>query len=131
MKYLLTPQTELPLIDVSNSPGFCPIVDASSEIQNANGEIINASAALEELGIDHLAQFVLRGVRNNFESGVQSNDNGLRVSLHLKDVEFVVCASRDGTEVELIDLRRSPAVKRSIENIRPLSLRRKLQQMVL
>ncbi|MBX2859025.1 MAG: hypothetical protein KTR17_10210 [Cellvibrionaceae bacterium] len=126
----IDPQTRLPLVDVSNSPGFCPIVDESSEIVDANGRVVNAAAALRELDIDHLAQFVLRGVRNNFEDGQQNNDNGLRVSLHLKNVEFVVCASRDGTAIELIDLRSSPVVRGSINDIRSRDLRRRLNLIV-
>lgn len=126
----ISPQTRLPIVDVSASPGFCPIVDSASEIRDENGQKVDAAAALNDLKVDHLAQFVLRGVRDSFENGVQTQDNGLRVSLHLKDVEFVVCASRNGGEIELLDLRNRPAIRREIDDIRSPALRRRLQSLV-
>lgn len=98
----LSPVTSLPLLDIRNSPGFCDIVDGSSSW--------DAQAQLDELNIDHLARFSIRGVADAFEAGTQDQDNGLRVTLHLKDVEYVVCTSRDGGEIEIFDLTVSPPV---------------------
>ena len=92
--------TGLPSMNIINSPGFCQIIDDSSTP--------NAAAELDALNIDHLAQFVIRGLADSFEAGTQTEDNGLRVSLHLKDVEFVVCATREGGALEVLDLRTSP-----------------------
>ncbi len=97
----IDPHTQLPKVDVTNSPGFCEIVDASSSVE--------AAEELEALGLDHLVRFSLRGVRDAFEAGQQADDNGLRVTLHLKDVEVLVCTSREGGEIELFDLSVSPA----------------------
>ena len=118
----LDPHTGLPLVDVTNSPGFCPVIDASFSH--------DAAEELEALGLDHLVQFVLRGVRNDFENGVQKEDNGLRITLHLKDVEYVVCASRDGGVIEVIDLRKSPPVVESLADIDDHHLRARLEDMV-
>lgn len=94
------PTTGLPRMDVTNSPGFCNIIDASSTT--------NASAELDALGLEHLAQFVIRSIADDFANGVQDTDNGLRVTLHLKDVEVLVCASRDGGTIEAFNLTVSP-----------------------
>ena len=53
-------------------------------------------------------RFVLRQVRNDFENGVQNTDNGLRVSLHVKGLELLICANRDGSAIDVIDLRVNP-----------------------
>lgn len=96
----IDPTTGLPLMDVTNSPGFCEVIDESSEY--------GADEELEALGLDDLVRFSLRDVRDSFEAGEQSEDNGLRVTLHLKDVEVLVCASRDGGVIEYVDLTVSP-----------------------
>lgn len=93
--------TKLPLVDVTNSPGFCEVIDASSSY--------DAEAQLAALGLDHLVQFSIRGVANAFEEGTQDTDNGLRVTLHLKDVETLICTSREGGQIEVIDLTSVPA----------------------
>jgi len=54
-------------------------------------------------------RFIIRSIRDDFQNGVQTTDNGLRVTLHLRDVEFVVCTSRQGGAIEAYDLRWSPA----------------------
>ena len=118
----IDPDTGLPLIDVTNSPGFCPVIDASTSI--------DAEDELDALGLDNLVQFVLRGIRDAFEAGEQDEDNGLRVTLHLKDVEYVVCASRDGGVIEVLDLRVSPAAVVSIDDIQSHRLRNRLRQIV-
>ena len=62
------------------------------------------------LGIDHLVRFFIRGRAESFADGVQSEDNGLRVTLHLRDVEFLACTNRNGGEIEVLDLTTSPPV---------------------
>jgi len=97
----IDPHTRLPKVDVTNSPGFCEIIDSASSVDSAE--------QLHALGLDHLVRFSIRGVRDSFEAGSQSEDNGLRVTLHLKDVEILVCTSRDGGQIEFFDLTVSPA----------------------
>ena len=90
----------LPKMDVTNSPGFCNIIDKSSSS--------TAAKELAEIDSEHLAQFILRGVNQDFKNNKQNTDNGLRVTLSLKEVEFVVCASEAGGKIEAYDLRYSP-----------------------
>lgn len=92
--------TGLPRMDVTNSPGFCEIVDDSFSA--------DAAAELDALGLDHLARFFIRAAADSFAAGDQSEDNGLRVTLHLVDVEYLVCATRDGGEIEAFDLTTQP-----------------------
>lgn len=94
------PATGLPLMNVTNSPGFCEIVDDSSSP--------NAAAELDGLGLDHLARFVIRSIADDFAAGVQNTDNGLRVTLSLKNVEVLICASRDGGAIEAYNMTVSP-----------------------
>ena len=93
-------ETGLPAMDVPGSPGFCEVVDRS------DGEEV--AAELDRLGLDHLVRFRLRGLANSFEAGEQDTDNGVRVTLHLKDVEFVICTTREGGDFEIIDLTQTP-----------------------
>ena len=106
------PNDNLPRMDVTNSPGFCEIVAPSTSVQAAN--------ALEAIGMDHLARFVLRGARDAFDEAgaggaVANFDDGIAVTLHLRNVEFVICASREGGEIEVIDLRTSPPSLTTLE----------------
>lgn len=96
----IDPATGLPQVDVTNSPGFCEVIDDSTSP--------NAEAELDALGLDHLVRFSIRGIRNAFEAGTQNTDNGVRVTLHLKDVELLVCTSRDGGEIVAYNLTTSP-----------------------
>ena len=117
----IDPHTGLPAIDVTNTGGFCEVVDGY-EPDNA--------AALAELGLDHLVKFFARGAADAFEAGDQNEDNGLRVTLHLVGVEYAVCAVREGGAIEVFDLRQAPAQIISIEDIGSRRLRRRLQQIV-
>ena len=45
----------------------------------------------------------------SFAAGQQSSDNGLRVTRTLKDVEYLVCADRDGGDIVAYDLTWAPA----------------------
>lgn len=97
----LDPYTKLPLVDVTNSPGFCDVVDPSSSY--------DAKEQLKDLGLNRLVRFSIRGVADAFDRGDQLEDNGLRVTLHLKGVETLICTSRAGGEIEVIDLKSVPA----------------------
>lgn len=126
----IDPATSLPRVDVTNSPGFCEIIDASSSPE--------ARDELAALNLDHLVRFLIRGVANSFEDGTQDKDNGLRVTLHLKDVETLICTSRDGGEIEVIDLTSTPprliargVSKRELrQQIRSRRLRKRINAMV-
>lgn len=96
----IDPTTYLPLVDVTNSPGFCDVIDDSSSPESKD--------ELAALGLDQLVRFSLRKQANEFESGVQDTDNGLRVTLHLSSVETLVCTNRDGGQIEVFDLTSTP-----------------------
>jgi hypothetical protein len=107
----LDPETKLPGVEVTNSPGFCRITDAASSA--------TSGASLASLGIDHLVQFFARGAANAFEGGQQTTDNGLRVTMQIRDVEILVCSSRDGGAIEVFDLTVSPARPLPLESLPP------------
>lgn len=92
--------TGLPLMDITNSPGFCEVIDDSTSSWSAQ--------ELDDLGLDHLVRFFIRSAADSFEAGQQNTDNGLRVTLHLKNVEVLVCTSRDGGTIEAFNLTVSP-----------------------
>lgn len=100
-KLAIDPDSKLPLVDVTGSPGFCDVIDPSSSH--------DAEDQLSALGLDRLVRFSIRGIANAFENGDQNEDNGLRVTIHLKGVETLICTSRDGGQIEVIDLTSSPA----------------------
>jgi hypothetical protein len=118
----LDPETGLPVIDVTNLGGFCEVIDGADP---------EDAAALEELGLDHLVRFFARAAADAFEEDPTTGDNGLRVTLHLVDVEFVVCAVREGGAIEVFDLSVSPPAVIAIEDIGNTRLRRQLQEIVL
>lgn len=92
----INPATQLPIVDVSHSPGFCSIIDRSSSP--------DAAIQLEALTLHHLVRFFLRAPADSFESGAQSIDNGLRQTMHLRDVEYLICTTRNGGGFEVLDL---------------------------
>ena len=112
----------LPRVDVTNSPGFCEVVDENTSVE--------AAEELKALDLDHLVRFSIRGVRDAFEAGQQAEDNGLRVTLHLKDVEVLVCTNRDGGHIEILDLTSSPAHPVQLHELRR-PLRKRLQDMLI
>ncbi len=126
----IDPITYLPLVDVSNSPGFCDVIDDSYSPE--------AKAELDVLNLDHLVRFSLRKQANEFETEVQNTDNGLRVTLHLKSVEILVCTNRDGGQIEVVDLTSTPprviangvSVRELRPYIRSLRLRKRLEGMI-
>lgn len=98
-----------PVVDVTNSPGFCEVVDAATSVQ--------AATALGELKLDHLVRFSIRGIADAFAQGDQATDNGLRVTLHLKNVEFLVCTARSGGGIEVLDLTTQPPTAVTLDNL--------------
>ncbi len=126
----IDPATKLPQVDVTNSPGFCDVIDSSYSD--------DAARELAALDLDHLVRFSIRGVADAFESGAQKEDNGLRVTLHLKDVETLICTSRDGGQIEVVDLTSTPpkvvangVSRRELKRqIRSNRLRKRLEAMV-
>ena len=121
-KIFIDQKTGLPRVNVSGSPGFCSVVDKSSSPK--------AAAELSALGLDHLVRFSIRGIADAFDRGDQNTDNGLRVTLHLADVEFVVCTKRAGGQIEVLDLRYSPARRIDLHDVRPRRLQKRLKQIV-
>ena len=118
----IEPNSGLPQVDVSGSPGVCEMTDRSSSS--------DAKHQLAELQLDHLVRFSLRGVRNAFEAGEQAEDNGLRLTLHSKSVETLVCTHRDEGEIEILDLTTSPATPIGIHDVRSRRIRDRLHQLV-
>ena len=106
----LNPNTNLPVVDVVNGPGFCDVLD-------------RATSDIGTLNLDHLVRFTLTGPANIFDETLaadpsippESLDTGLRVAVHLKNTEFVVCGSRDGDEIDVFDLRYSPVTKTTVD----------------
>ncbi len=120
----------LPSMDVSNSPGFCCIIDKSGPqhdrncITNATSE--NAAFELDRLGLDHLVQFILRG-----QPG--ADDDVLAVTLSVKNTERLICTSEDGGDIEVFDLQQSPpklVAKGEIDHIGNRTLSQRLKQIV-
>ncbi len=105
----INPATGLPLMDMVNSPGFCEVVDGSTSS--------DAATELNALGLDRLVRFFIRGVADSFEAGTQTEDNGLRVTLHLVDVEFLVCTNRDGGQIEAFDLTTQPPTQIRLSDV--------------
>jgi hypothetical protein len=116
----LDPDTGLPEIDVSGVGGFCAVIDGTEP---------DDAAALEELGLDDLVQFFARA---EADDGDADGDNGLRVTLHLIDVEYAVCGPRvAGGPLEVFDLRVSPPLPIDLEDIENPRLLTRLQDIVL
>lgn len=116
----LDPDTSLPTVRVSASPGFCAVLDEATN-----------QAELDTLDLDHLVRFSLRAIANDFDSAVRSDDDGLRVSISLRNTEFLVCTRRDiideGGEdnIEVLDLTTTPPTAVSLADL-PESI----QQMI-
>ncbi len=98
--------TGLPIVDVTNSPGFCTILDKSTY-----------ASELDALNLDHLVRFSIRGIADTFDTGEQDEDNGLRVTLHIKNVEYAVCTAREGSAIEVWDISATPAIPALITDL--------------
>ncbi len=106
----------VPVINFANSPGFCEIVERDAQNQ----------AGLDELGVDHLIRFVLRGPHAAFNAAVadgavpEETDNGLRIAVHLKNVEYLACTSEAdglGGDVRVFDLTKMPAQEVTVTDL--------------
>ena len=60
------------------------------------------------LNLDHIVRFSLRGIANDFDAGVRTDDDGLRVAISARNVEYVVCTGRE-SGIEVLDLSTNPA----------------------
>ncbi|MBV1919900.1 MAG: hypothetical protein KUG73_04405 [Pseudomonadales bacterium] len=106
----LDPTTNLPVVDVINGPGFCDVLDRATSDINA-------------LNLDHLVRFTLRDPADIFAETLAKDpsihpdalDTGLRVAIHLKNTEYVVCGSRNGNTIDVFDLRYSPITKTTVD----------------
>lgn len=113
--------TNLPLARASNSPGFCTVLDGGTN-----------QAELDTLGLDHLVRFSLRGIANAFDAGEQTDDDGLRVAISLRNTEFLVCTRRGFVEdggadnIEVLDLTTTPPQVAALEDL-PESIQELLQ----
>ena len=118
-KVSLNGKTKLPKVDVTNSPGFCEVVDKNSEP--------DAKKQLNALNLDHLVKFFIRSVADDFDRKVQTTDNGLRVTLHLNQVEFLVCTERLGGAIEIVDLRQSPPARVTLRDVPSRLMRHRIR----
>lgn len=111
----INPANGLPVVRVATGPGFC-------EIEDARG---SNAAELKQLGVDQLVRFVLRGPRNAFDAKIAANptldpdtlDTGLRIAVHLKNTEYLACASREGGLTKVFDLTQYPAKEVDISQL--------------
>ena len=96
-------ENDLPLVDVANGPGFCEIIEHDDSNRDA----------LSVLKIDHLVQFILRAKRSAFLDSLETDtpleDDGLRIAMHLNNVEFLVCGGTEAGTAKVFDLSRVPA----------------------
>lgn len=99
----IEPATGRPLMSVTTTNGFCEIIDGSSSA--------TAAAELAALDLTHLLRFFVRSVNQSFQAGTQTTDNGLRVTIHMRNVEVVVCASPAGGAIEAWNITVSPPVQ--------------------
>ena len=90
------PSSGLPVMDVAGGPGFCDVVDGYENDAE--------SAELSALGLDHLVRFTLRGPA----ADTSNPDTGLRIALHLSNVEYLACAGPVAGEIVALDLRTAP-----------------------
>lgn len=86
----------LPIVNVANGPGFCEVVDGSTDAAE--------QAELDALGLDHIVRFILRGPA----ADLGNPDTGLRIAMHILDTEFLVCGSQTLGEIVVLDLTTSP-----------------------
>ncbi|MEM7254717.1 MAG: hypothetical protein AAF493_25170 [Pseudomonadota bacterium] len=112
-------KTGLPRVDVSNSPGFCEVIDGSYDYTESD--------VLDELNLDHLVRFIIRG---EADDGDADGDNGLRITLHLRNVETLICTSRDGGLIDILDLTSAPPSPSVLGDVRPRKLRKRLDEIV-
>lgn len=101
-----------PRVRVSESPGFCTVVDAV-----ANADVF------DQLNIDHIVRFTLRNIANQFDALERVDDDGLRVAITMKNTEFVVCTKREldadnnTNNIEVFNISGATPVAAEIEDL--------------
>jgi len=96
-------ENNLPIVSVSTSPGFCSVVDKTSH-----------ETAFESLDVDNIVRFSLRAIANAFDAAEREDDDGLRVAVSTRNVEYLVCTEREMTEsggfdnIQVLDLTTVP-----------------------
>jgi len=109
---IYTDENGQPQIQVSNTPGFCSLVDTQ----------IYADA-LDELELDQIIRFSIRNIANAFDANERSDDDGLRVAVSLKNTEYVVCTRRDFDDqnglgnIEVLDISSGVPVVATISDL--------------
>ncbi|TQV70587.1 hypothetical protein FKG94_21445 [Exilibacterium tricleocarpae] len=99
-----------PQVRVSESPGFCSLVE-------------NTDGIFEQLDIDHIVRFSLRGIANAFDDSLRSDDDGLRVAVTLRNTEFLVCTQRELNEtdpalnIQVLDISGATPVEASLADL--------------
>lgn len=117
----LNADTKLPSVSASTSPGFCTVLDQTTN-----------PTELAALSLNHLVRFSLRGIANAFDSAARTDDDGLRVAVHLRNTEFVVCTKRDviadgGNEnIEVLNITTYPPTPATLADL-PESVRQMIQ----
>jgi len=108
----IDPTTYLPTVSVSTSPGFCTVLDRGTN-----------PVETKALSLDHLVRFSLRGIANAFDAGERSDDDGLRVALSLRNVEYLVCTKREVVDgagvnnIEVLNISNYPPTVASLADL--------------
>lgn len=92
----IDPSNGLPIVNVAGGPGFCDVVDGSTDSAE--------QTELDNLGLDHLVRFTLRGPA----AATDNPDTGLRIAMHIVNTEFLVCGGQTAGELVVLDLTTSP-----------------------
>jgi hypothetical protein len=104
-------ENSLPLVNVANGPGFCEIVERDE----------TNAADLTALKLDHLVRFVLRGKRTAFLESLETDtpltDDGLRIAMHINNVEYLVCGGTEAGTAKVFDLTVIPAVEVDVSQL--------------
>ncbi|MFK8052511.1 MAG: calcium-binding protein [Woeseiaceae bacterium] len=95
----------LPLVDIANGPGFCEVVDGSTDAAE--------QATIDDLELDHIVRFTLRGPA----ADAANPDTGLRIAVHLTNTEFLVCGGETAGEVVVLDLTTSPPTPSDVSQL--------------
>lgn len=103
----IDPSSGLPVMQVADGPGFCEVVDGSTSAAE--------QTELTALDLDHLARFILKGPA----ADTANPDTGLRIALHLKNTEYLVCGGEDLAEIVALDLRTSPPTRIDVSELPP------------
>ena len=111
---IFTDEQGQPQVQVSNTPGFCSLVDTQIYADELN-----------ELSLDQIVRFSIRDIANAFDAGVRTDDDGLRVAVSLKNTEYVVCTRRDFdagnglNNIEVLDISSGIPVVADLSDLPP------------